>query len=404
MALRSAKNAIVDGSIPESHEHLLSIAASKHEYHARMDNRPSEPNPLSEPASSVTFQVPENDQKRHQELLGSPEDNSLLKAIEISKNFDTPSITQQRDILGTGAERGTAPPPPLLSRSKSTFAPQATSTQYVTTPKIQSASKVSNYSQPIKPSSESILAKESATLRMQQASPSMLVSHSASKGAAAPSNTKKITTTPTTSAHLAPNFHEGAYNDVDLAPTISRHSSGTTARTLSEFVPQVTHMQLPAILTDSGSGVVQTKVSNFSSSKRGPKRGQVLKLIPKTKLDVDTSSITNPGAATVQPSLPSIENVPHTDTLPSVPLRAGCSKTKSSLAVVRGKKLAPTGKKKEKQLITPLAYAQILCTKLGVLPKKANFLQGKRIFYTGGDMQYASQSTRKRMELVRSFL
>lgn len=57
--------------------------------------------------------------------------------------------------------------------------------------------------------------------------------------------------------------------------------------------------------------------------------------------------------------------------------------------------------KDKPNLVTPLEYAQKLlsCLDPHVKPKM-NYLKGKRIFYIGGDMVYASATTRGRMEYV----
>ena len=68
----------------------------------------------------------------------------------------------------------------------------------------------------------------------------------------------------------------------------------------------------------------------------------------------------------------------------------------------RASRSAGNGSKEVKQkLITPLEYAQRLqsCFDPHVEPK-TNYLKGKRIFYVGGDMMYASTTTRRRMEYV----
>lgn len=66
------------------------------------------------------------------------------------------------------------------------------------------------------------------------------------------------------------------------------------------------------------------------------------------------------------------------------------------------------GRKKEKGLITPLEYARKLQAQFSELAapsrkKQADkpFLQGRRIFYYGGDLNYAGPQTRNRMEIVR---
>jgi DNA polymerase lambda len=74
---------------------------------------------------------------------------------------------------------------------------------------------------------------------------------------------------------------------------------------------------------------------------------------------------------------------------------------KTQTKVVMGKKAKP-------QLLTPMEYAQRLneqVTKsffVNAEKKYVRFLVGKHVFYTGGDMNYASKTTRGRMDLVRS--
>ncbi|KAH7927186.1 hypothetical protein BV22DRAFT_1032056 [Leucogyrophana mollusca] len=59
-------------------------------------------------------------------------------------------------------------------------------------------------------------------------------------------------------------------------------------------------------------------------------------------------------------------------------------------------------KSKEKPpLMTPLEYAQKLQAQFEPdRPRKTNYLEGKRIFYVGGDMQFASPKTRGRMDYI----
>ncbi|KAI9459348.1 hypothetical protein HD554DRAFT_2206999 [Boletus coccyginus] len=57
--------------------------------------------------------------------------------------------------------------------------------------------------------------------------------------------------------------------------------------------------------------------------------------------------------------------------------------------------------KDKPKLVTPLEYAQKLQSCLDLHPKfKTDYLKGKRIFYVGGDMIYASTTTRGRMEYI----
>ncbi|KAG8215109.1 hypothetical protein J3R82DRAFT_8560 [Butyriboletus roseoflavus] len=69
----------------------------------------------------------------------------------------------------------------------------------------------------------------------------------------------------------------------------------------------------------------------------------------------------------------------------------------------RSRKASSSGKqvKDKPKLITPLEYAQKLQSSLDLHVKlKTNYLKGKRIFYVGGDMLYASSTTRGRMEYI----
>ncbi|EMD34974.1 hypothetical protein CERSUDRAFT_157745 [Gelatoporia subvermispora B] len=79
------------------------------------------------------------------------------------------------------------------------------------------------------------------------------------------------------------------------------------------------------------------------------------------------------------------------------PAKAGKSK-----AAVPGFKSRP---KKSKELVTPLEYAQRLQAALTELGGRKNtsasqFLKGKRVFYYGRDLNFASAETRGRMELI----
>ena len=74
---------------------------------------------------------------------------------------------------------------------------------------------------------------------------------------------------------------------------------------------------------------------------------------------------------------------------------------------LKSKTTKPTkGRGKEKPaLVTPLEYARKLQESLQVAGQKSSkrypkYLKGKRIFYVGGDMQYAGERTRNRMEIV----
>ncbi|KAF9446855.1 hypothetical protein P691DRAFT_732480 [Macrolepiota fuliginosa MF-IS2] len=77
--------------------------------------------------------------------------------------------------------------------------------------------------------------------------------------------------------------------------------------------------------------------------------------------------------------------------------------TRRSQAPLKAQKTKAT--KKEKQApITPIEYAQQLLNKAMTAGKRKSsaikFLEGKNIFYIGGDMQFAGERTRGRMELI----
>lgn len=95
-------------------------------------------------------------------------------------------------------------------------------------------------------------------------------------------------------------------------------------------------------------------------------------------------------------------------------------KQKEMRAAVEKPKTKTKGKKEKPPPITPADYARMLqmksaaaatassnvdpSTSKSVHKRKASgikFLEGKHIFYTGGDRTYASETTRGRMDLVR---
>ncbi|KZT68564.1 hypothetical protein DAEQUDRAFT_745631 [Daedalea quercina L-15889] len=102
----------------------------------------------------------------------------------------------------------------------------------------------------------------------------------------------------------------------------------------------------------------------------------------------------------------------------SVTIAEASTSSSSKAAMTRGKKTAAaeaksapvkkdkSGKKKKKrELVTPLEYAQRLQERLLEMAatRKSHaspYLRGKRIFYYGGDMQYASEETRGRMDYI----
>ncbi|XP_006455903.1 hypothetical protein AGABI2DRAFT_227537 [Agaricus bisporus var. bisporus H97] len=87
-----------------------------------------------------------------------------------------------------------------------------------------------------------------------------------------------------------------------------------------------------------------------------------------------------------------------------LPPVSGVSKSKRSrLSSVPPKaQKKQSGKKEKPRLMTPAEYAQQLLETHAERYKSSviKFLEGKNIFYIGGDMQYAGERTRGRMELI----
>ncbi|KAI0350568.1 hypothetical protein OH77DRAFT_1412881 [Trametes cingulata] len=114
----------------------------------------------------------------------------------------------------------------------------------------------------------------------------------------------------------------------------------------------------------------------------------------------DCSDITSP--PNTAPNAPSTSG-PRTRRLGTahIPkLEKNATKREAS-SIARGK-----GRKREKELITPLEYAQKLQAQFSepAAGRKKHsdkpFLKGKRIFYYGGDLNYAGPQTRNRMEII----
>ncbi|KAH9929394.1 uncharacterized protein B0H18DRAFT_996945 [Fomitopsis serialis] len=104
----------------------------------------------------------------------------------------------------------------------------------------------------------------------------------------------------------------------------------------------------------------------------------------------------------------------HSSSSVTTPAASGPSSSKANLA--RGKAAAEpktkTGPlknqksgKKKRELVTPLEYAQRLQDQLSEMAatrksRVSPYLRGKRIYYYGGDMKYASEETRGRMDHI----
>ncbi|KAH9886677.1 hypothetical protein C8Q73DRAFT_714869 [Cubamyces lactineus] len=116
----------------------------------------------------------------------------------------------------------------------------------------------------------------------------------------------------------------------------------------------------------------------------------------------DCSEITSPPKTAPSAPSPSVPQAGPSSAVSGTKAARNAAKRVSAKPVVRVGK----GKKKEKVLYTPLEYAQKLQAQLSeqAAGKKKQsdkpFLKGKRIFYYGGDLNYASGQTRNRMEII----
>lgn len=148
---------------------------------------------------------------------------------------------------------------------------------------------------------------------------------------------------------------------------------------------------------------VKERVAQHSSAKR---RDKVIKIntktSPKTAIHIDEPSIID-----ISSSLPPSDHAAPSVSLPSTAM------IKSSSA---NRDIPKNGKSKTKQVkgrgakppaMTPLEYASKLRERAALAPQGASkkkpvkkFLEGMSIFYIGGDMQFASEQTRGRMNLV----
>lgn len=153
---------------------------------------------------------------------------------------------------------------------------------------------------------------------------------------------------------------------------------------------------------------VKKRIANHESTKH---RGKVIKSKPSRKpvaqLIGDSSIIYVSSSPSSRASSPA----------PVVLKR----KEKNMKAAVDKPKTKTKGKKEKPPPITPADYARMLQVKSAAaaatapsdadpstskfVPKRKasgiKFLEGKHIFYTGGDRTYASETTRGRMDLVR---
>ena len=153
---------------------------------------------------------------------------------------------------------------------------------------------------------------------------------------------------------------------------------------------------------------VKERIAKHSSMKQ---RDRLLKRgsSKMTAQDVESSSIIYVSSS---PSSRANSPVPSVKNAIAVNGKQAQRRTKQPFETRKGK-----GKKEKPQPMTPTEYAQSLNERLAAAASNAadssnsklkkrkpiRFLEGKHIFYTGGDMKQASEMTRGRMDLV-SFL
>ncbi|KAI0920717.1 hypothetical protein AcV5_010391 [Taiwanofungus camphoratus] len=135
------------------------------------------------------------------------------------------------------------------------------------------------------------------------------------------------------------------------------------------------------------------KLSSQACGRKGG-HGDKMPEMPQAKVcTANSSNVTTP------PSSAHAEAAPP---LPAVVGPAARNATTGKQKVVGTTTEKAKAKRKEKELITPLEYAQRLQAKFAEAgrPSGSSYLKGKRIFYFSNDMQYASTETRGRMDFI----
>ncbi|KAG9308110.1 hypothetical protein JVU11DRAFT_12542 [Chiua virens] len=169
----------------------------------------------------------------------------------------------------------------------------------------------------------------------------------------------------------------------------SESLKGSKDRTVREGVPEdgIPKMSLTAAAHHTDAPLSST--SSYGSHEAGCIRGDLVNTGSNT---ATVSKAMIPGDAFVAP--PPSSNIPvSTEPKARKPVNSGR----------RTKKVSATSKqvKDSLRLVTPLEFAQKLQSCLDPpLKQKMNYLRGKHIFYVGGDMMYASTTTRGRMEYI----
>ena len=165
----------------------------------------------------------------------------------------------------------------------------------------------------------------------------------------------------------------------------------------------------PSIVVEAGPRKNQTDTAQdasvYPSTRKATASGKdVAQDETPRKKAADSSNVTTPGNSTVQDPTFSVVGITNAQAGPSKPRNTASSRP--TVPLKKGK-----SKKEKEPLMLPPDYARWLKNKFdtGELKCSRNrFLEGKRIFFSNGDLQYATETTRKKMKLVsrsiRSFL
>jgi hypothetical protein len=151
---------------------------------------------------------------------------------------------------------------------------------------------------------------------------------------------------------------------------------------------------------------VKQRVAQHSSARR---RDKVVKVNNKT-ISKNIVQPSEPSIIDISSSPPPSDRTPPSVPLPSIAIDSA-SEDKRSMKEEKPKPKPKKGKKEKPQTMTPAEYALKLCERITLAPEKVSkkksvnkFLEGMSIFYTGGDMKFASERTRGRMDLVCSYV
>jgi hypothetical protein len=200
-----------------------------------------------------------------------------------------------------------------------------------------------------------------------------------------------------------------------LPPVLSHRNAAVSTfdghgRNNSEFLSPADGIQKVALTAGVHRSIIAPSSSMVTDD---PREAGCMgeNLVPRTPAGfntaarLDVSNITSPGDTLSGQSRHAGRDsrVLSTEAQPSSSNTLAPKEPKARKTVNSGRKFRSGSKKvKDKpKLITPLEYAQKLQSCLDLHAKlKTNYLKGKRIFYVGGDMMYASTTTRGRMEYV----